>query len=118
MCDSESDTFEDDNNKENVESFIEHTVGNLQTRLKEKNLQLKKSSITNIKKNEMEKAELDFMKAMKTYTQNDPEDEADECHLFGIVVPAELRKPNTTEQIIASSRLAIYCKYMFYVLLN
>ena len=42
MCDSESDTFEDDNNEENVESFIEHTVGNLQTRLKEKNLQQKK----------------------------------------------------------------------------
>ena len=106
MCNSESDTFDDDNNEENVESFIEHTVGNLRTRLKEKNLQLKKSSLTNIKKNEMEKAELDFMKAMKTYTQNDPEDQADECHLFGIVVPAELRKPNTTEQIIARQQIS------------
>ena len=106
MCNSESDTFDDDNNEENVESFIEHTVGNLRTRLKEKNIQLKKSSLTNIKKNEMERAELDFMKAMKTYTQNDPEDQADECHLFGIVVPAELRKPNTTEQIIARQQIS------------
>ena len=54
----------------------------------------------------MEKAELDFMKAMKTYTQNDPQDEADECHLFVIVVPAELRKPNATEQIIARQQIS------------
>ena len=52
----------------------------------------------------METVELDFMKAMKTYTQNDREDGADQCHLFGILmncVANELRKLNTTEQIIA-----------------
>ena len=56
-----------------------------------------------VKDSDMQKAEMDFLRAMKGYAEN--EEEKDENDVFGVLIATELKKLSKKKQIMTKRKI-------------